>query len=197
MNVFIWLFIDLGNMMAGRTRKRKPVDRLSESPIFPRKRRDSSRSPVGRGGRRRNLDDSTGELDTKRAKYTHSYEDDEDEYEDDISTKDDFLSLSKDPTKSTKRTIAEAFATTDVEPVTNSATDSLLRQILARLELLKQQHKETERQIQYIIDESATNPDLFIIQQARISQTETEKNATLSGELMLNLRAISNLLQRE
>ena len=82
-------------------------------------------------------------------------------------------------------------------PGSKNSTDSLLRQILARLELLRQQHKQTERQIQYIIDESSSDPDMFIVQQAKLSQTETENNASMSGELMVNLRAISKLLQRD
>merc|ERR1712137_265412 len=103
-------------------------------------------------------------------------EEEEDENEDEITFQDSILK-NRDPTKSTRRTITEAFSATGITPSNNSSTDSLLRQILARLELLKQQHKETERQIQYIIEESETNPDLFIIQQAKISQTETERNA--------------------
>merc|ERR1711862_936297 len=129
------------------------------------------------------------ENDPKRAKYSHEYDDEEEKYE-------EILSISGDPTKSAQKTIAEAFSSSS-SPTSKNSTDSLLRQILARLELLRQQHKQTERQIQYIIEESETNPDLFIIQQAKISQTETERNATLSGELLFNLKAFSSLLQRD
>merc|ERR1711862_1061895 len=154
-------------------------------------------SPSGKG-RKRALEDPIENLDTKRVKYSHNYdvEEEEDENEDEITFQDSILK-NRDPTKSTRRTITEAFSATGITPSNNSSTDSLLRQILARLELLKQQHKETERQIQYIIEESETNPDLFIIQQAKISQTETERNATLSGELLFNLKAFSSLLQRD
>jgi|ERR1712125_6763 len=196
---FLFFMADYeGGLEASKTRRRKPVERLSESPIFPRKqKRDSSLSPSGKG-RKRALEDPIENLDTKRVKYSHNYDDEEeeDENEDEITFQDSILK-NRDPTKSTRRTITEAFSATGITPSNNSSTDSLLRQILARLELLKQQHKETERQIQYIIEESETNPDLFIIQQAKISQTETERNATLSGELLFNLKAFSSLLQRD
>ena len=195
-SLFIVCFLFI--FLASKTRRRKPVERLSESPIFPRKqKRDSSLSPSGKG-RKRALEDPIENLDTKRVKYSHNYDDEEeeDENEDEITFQDSILK-NRDPTKSTRRTITEAFSATGITPSNNSSTDSLLRQILARLELLKQQHKETERQIQYIIEESETNPDLFIIQQAKISQTETERNATLSGELLFNLKAFSSLLQRD
>merc|ERR1712100_506281 len=194
---FLFFMADYeGGLEASKTRRRKPVERLSESPIFPRKqKRDSSLSPSGEG-RKRALEDPIENLDTKRVKYSHNYDDEEEEDEDEITFQDSILK-NRDPTKSTRRTITEAFSATGITPSNNSSTDSLLRQILARLELLKQQHKETERQIQYIIEESETNPDLFIIQQAKISQTETERNATLSGELLFNLKAFSSLLQRD
>merc|ERR1711862_752758 len=192
---FLFFMADYeGGLEASKTRRRKPVERLSESPIFPRKqKRDSSLSPSGKG-RKRALEDPIENLDTKRVKYSHNYDDEEDE--DEITFQDSILK-NRDPTKSTRRTITEAFSATGITPSNNSSTDSLLRQILARLELLKQQYKETERQIQYIIEESETNPDLFIIQQAKISQTETERNSTLSGELLFNLKAFSSLLQRD
>eukprot|EP00012_Vannella_robusta_P009478 CAMPEP_0206197394 /NCGR_PEP_ID=MMETSP0166-20121206/9028_1 /ASSEMBLY_ACC=CAM_ASM_000260 /TAXON_ID=95228 /ORGANISM="Vannella robusta, Strain DIVA3 518/3/11/1/6" /LENGTH=180 /DNA_ID=CAMNT_0053615073 /DNA_START=62 /DNA_END=604 /DNA_ORIENTATION=+ len=175
----------------GRGRRRKPVERLGEDEIstpVTRLRRSASvsKSPATRG-RKRPLEDAT-ENEAKKAKYSHE-NDEEEKYE-------EILSLSGDPSKSTQKTISEAFSATRM-PGSKNSTDSLLRQILARLELLRQQHKQTERQIQYIIDESSSDPDMFIVQQAKLSQTETENNASMSGELMVNLRAISKLLQRD
>merc|ERR1712137_249816 len=131
-------------------------------------------------GRKRTLENPI-EIEPKKTKYAHEYYYDEDEkYE---------------YSPHQEKSIAEIFSA--VTPETKISTDALLRQILARLELLRQQHKQTERQIQYIIDESSSNPDMFIIQQAKLSQTETENNANMSSELLLNLRAITQLLKQQ
>jgi len=164
-----------------QTRQKNSIDNFNNTHVI-------SAPSINTRSRKRPLENPI-EREAKRVKYSHTYDEN-----DAISS--DLLSLSKDPTKSTQKTIAEAFSSSSVTPSKDS-TDSILRQILARLELLRQQHKQTEREIQYIIDESKSQPDLFIIQQAQLSQTETENNATMSGELMVNLRAITNLLRRE
>merc|ERR1712125_303180 len=77
---FLFFMADYeGGLEASKTRRRKPVERLSESPIFPRKqKRDSSLSPSGKG-RKRALEDPIENLDTKRVKYSHNYDDEEEE----------------------------------------------------------------------------------------------------------------------
>lgn len=122
--------------------------------------------------------DKTIEKDARKAKYFH-VEDDKREEEISIFGKN-------------SGTGRPSQKPTTFSPSCDS--DSLLRQIEARLSLLRQQHKQTERQIQYIIDESKSNPDMFIIQQAKLSKLETENNANMSTELMVNLQAISKLL---
>lgn len=182
--LFPYTYLYLNITEVSGTRRRRSVERYpkeSAPPSRRAKRKEVSKSPITRG-KKRVLEEASEQV-SKKAKYYHE------------SDSTDILSdVNRDPTKSAQKTIAEVFSPSVTGKDT---TDSLLCQILARLELLRKQHEQTERQIQYIIDESKSNPDMFIIQQAKLSQTEMQNNVTMSGELMVNLHAISDLLKRD
>ena len=176
--------------MLTKTRKRKPVERLvTESPVFtiPRRlrRKDLSPSPVGRSLKR--LLENPMEKEPKRTKLYH---------DETTIDEEELLLPNRDPHISNTKTIAQAFG----EPGSNGkeSTAAVLRQILGRLELLRQQHKRTERQIEYIIEESHSRAEFFLLrEEANATQAEVEHNASISNELITNLKAVSTLLQRD
>lgn len=151
---------------------------VAETSLLPGKRQRKQRADLGQP--------------QKKKKKIDGEDFEEGKKEDSSNSDEDRLTIDKeDITKSRKKNISQILKATTTEDSTG-----LLRQILARLELLRQEHKRTERQIQFIID-TAKETDTTLFEQAQTSRTEIHAHSSLTGELILNIQAFNNIFQND